>query len=544
MATRLGKAPLIPTLICCACLVSCGGSGGSSTVEPSNPTLVNSSGDAGTTGDTNFPASDLYKDSCGAPRSDTALQSFPDLLGRFEDEAYWLRSWSYETYLWYDEINYTDPEEIPPSAQGVSDYFDTMITLETTPAGNAKDRFHYTRDTAEYEAASQQGISSGYGASFRLISARPPRELVITLVEPNSPAANAGLKRGSRILTIDGEDLINGTDVATLNAGLFPSQIGEQHTFSVQDRGALEPRTVTMLSAQINEDPVPITRIIATDTGNVGYLLFNRHILPAEQKLVDAIRSLRDQNIADLVLDLRYNGGGYLYIANQLAYMIAGSSVAGQTFGSLEFNSKNPSTNPITGQALEPSAFLTRTIEAQPSGTALPTLDLPQSRVFVLTTGATCSASEALINALRGVDVQVIQIGATTCGKPYGFYPQDNCGTTYFTTQFRSVNALGFGDYPDGFSPANSTEASIGLALPGCQTVEDYSPLGSDEDPLLNAALSYRDNPSICPDSSQSAINGNSKPSMSSDTISPSAGTALQLSSPGLQDMLIRFPDH
>ena len=61
------------------------------------------------------------------------------------------------------------------------------------------------------------------------------------------------------------------------------------------------------------------------------------------------MRTLEDQNITYLVLDLRYNGGGYLYIANQLAYMIAGSCVAGQTFRTLEFNGKNPNTNPITG---------------------------------------------------------------------------------------------------------------------------------------------------------------------------------------------------
>ena len=56
---------------------------------------------------------------------------------------------------------------------------------------------------------------------------------------------------------------------------------------------------------------------------------------------------------------------------------------------------------------------------------------------------------------LRGIDIEVIQIGSTTCGKPYGFYGLDNCGTTYFTVQFRGVNAKGYGDYSDGFSPSN-----------------------------------------------------------------------------------------
>ena len=76
-------------------------------------------------------------------------------------------------------------------------------------------------------------------------------------------------------------------------------------------------------------------------------------------------------------------------------------------------------------------------------GVALPSLNL--SRVFILATGSTCSASEAIVNRLRGIDVEVVLIGDTTCGKPYGFYPTDNCGTTYFTVQFAGANAKGLG---------------------------------------------------------------------------------------------------
>ena len=90
-----------------------------------------------------------------------------------------------------------------------------------------------------------------------------------------------------------------------------------------------------------------------------------------------------------------------------------------------------------------------------------------------MTGGMTCSASESIINGLRGVNVQVIQIGSTTCGKPYGFYPEDNCGTTYFSVQFKGVNAAGFGDYTDGFAPNNRTAAG-GERLPGCSVRDDF----------------------------------------------------------------------
>ena len=506
-------------------LSACGGGGGSSSPKP---TGANQTTDTGTTqtpntdttqtqnpGSANFVAgifqpSSVFKDSCGTPRTSTTSETFPDMQGSFEDEGYWLRSWSNDTYLWYDEIQDRDPGLYASSAAGVTEYFDLLKTEATTPSGNPKDRFHFTSDTAEYVARMQQGITFGYGAAYKLISSSAPRELVIVLVNENSPAADAGLQRGARIVTVDGVDLINGSDTDTLNAGLWPNQINEDHNFEVLDPGATERRKIAMTSAQIDSDAVPETRIIDTDSGKVGYLLFTDHILTAEQKLVDAVTQMRNANVTDLVLDLRYNQGGFLYLANQMSYMIAGYGVSGQTFSSLQFNQKNPGVNPVTGGAVSADAFLTTTTEnATPAGAALPTLELPQPRVFVLTTSSTCSASEAIINGLRGVDVEVIQFGSTTCGKPYGFYPQDNCGTTYFTTQFRSINADGFGDYPDGFSPANSTESTVGVTLPGCQTVDDYTPLGEPTEPMLAAALAYRENGGVCSEaSSQSSSRG------------------------------------
>ena len=503
---RRKTSSIVAVMLTGLMLSACGGGGGSSSPQP---TAVNQTTNTGTTqtGNTNnsgfvagvFQFSSVFKDSCGAPRTSTASETFPDMQGSFEDEGYWLRSWSNDTYLWYDEIQDRDPGLYATSAAGVAEYFELLKTEATTPSGNPKDRFHFTRDTAEYLAESQQGITFGYGATYKLISSSAPRELVIVLVNDNSPAADAGLQRGARIVTVDGVDLINGSDADTLNAGLWPNQVNEDHSFEVLDPGATERRAITMTSAQIDTDAVPQTRIIDTDSGKVGYLLFTDHILTAEQQLVDAVTQMRDANITDLVLDLRYNRGGYLYLANQVSYMIAGAGVSGQTFNSLQFNEKNPGVNPVTGGAVSADAFLTTTTEnAAPAGAALPTLALPQPRVFVLTTSSTCSASEAIINGLRGVGVEVIQFGSTTCGKPYGFYPQDNCGTTYFTTQFRSVNAAGFGDYPDGFSPVNSTESTVGVTLPGCQAVDDYTPLGETTEPMLAAALAYRQNGGVC----------------------------------------------
>ncbi len=169
----------------------------------------------------------------------------------------------------------------------------------------------------------------------------------------------------------------------------------------------------------------------------------------------------------------------------------------------------------MTGVALSPTPFHTTTQNfSVPPGQSLPTLNL--SRIFVLTGLNTCSASESIMNSLEGVDVEVIQIGSTTCGKPYGFFATDNCGTTYFTIQFRGENAKGFGDYTDGFSATNQTDPK-GTVVPGCSVADDFThALGDPAERRLAAALAYRENPT-CPAPSGLAPPGVFKTSAGSD---------------------------
>jgi hypothetical protein len=120
------------------------------------------------------------------------------------------------------------------------------------------------------------------------------------------------------------------------------------------------------------------------------------------------------------------------------------------------------------------------------------------------------------MNGLRGIDVEVIQIGTTTCGKPYGFYAIDNCGIAYFTIQFRGVNEKDFGDYTDGFSPAN-TQGTKGVSLPGCSVSDDFgAELGDVNEDRLAAALSYRET-ETCPVPPELAMDFASKSGASRD---------------------------
>jgi len=472
------------------------------TVNPATLTIVDndeSSGSGWVPGE--FLPDSTYAQQCQSPRSGIDAQTgrpYPDTQGRTVDENNWLRSWSNDTYLWYDEIVDRDPGLYDDPL----DYFDLLKTTERTPSDAPKDRFHFTYDTEEWIALSQAGESAGYGAQWTLIARSPPREAAVAYTDPDTPASEAGVRRGARIVSIDGIDFVNADDresLDALNDALFPESAGETHAFEFRDVGSETAHIVELTSEIVTSTPVQHVGTVTSPAGaTVGYMLFNDHLRTAEAGLIDAVRTFDavPGGIEDLIIDMRYNGGGYLYIASQLGYMIAGSAAtAGQVFERLQFNDKHPETNPVTGSPLRPIPFYSET-EAAPSGRPLPALDL--RRVIILTGPNTCSASESLINGLRGIDIEVIQIGEPTCGKPYGFYPTDNCGTSYFTIQFRGVNAKDFGDYSDGFMPVEGATGS-GFNVPGCRASDDFSrALGDPAEGRLAAALSYRDS-SICP---------------------------------------------
>ncbi len=473
-----------------ALLSSCGGGGGgggggssTGTFTPTDNGSPSSSWKSGV-----FLDSATYANKCTAPRTGidpNTNAAYLDKLGSSLDEKNFLRSWSNETYLWYSEIFDTNPQ----NTTKVADYFNLLKTTAKTASGNSKDKFHFTYDSADWYSLSETGVAAGYGVEFSWISSTAPRNIVVAYTEPGSPAANANLLRGAKLIKIDGYDFVNANDSATidkLNAGINPKTLGEVHTFEVQDVGSSTTHSVVLQSGNITKTPVQNVKTFDSPRGKVGYILFNDHIKTAERGLYDAVNQLSVQGVKDLVLDIRYNGGGYLYIASELAYMIAGSSAtAGKNFEKTVFNDKHTTTG-LFGESLTPTPFYNASKDI---GGALPSLNLP--RVFVITSGDTCSASESIINGLRGVGVEVIQIGSQTCGKPYGFYPQDNCGTTYFSIQFKGVNNKEFGEYSDGFVPSATDNGKD--FVKGCSLGDDLShALGDSAEKNLATALNYQ----------------------------------------------------
>jgi len=477
-------------------LAACGGGSGFTGAGPGG-------GGGGWTPGVFLDASTFFAN-CAVPRAgiDPATnQPYPDVQGTTTDENNFLRSYSNDTYLWYDEIVDQDPALFDTPT-----YFDELKTTAPSPTGSGqpKDKFHFTIPSDEWFELSQSGVSAGYGAEWLFLTNSIPGEVLVAFTEPGTPAtsAPANLARGAELLSADGIDPLNVTTQAQfdqlLNA-LFPAGPGEQYVFVVRDRVGTQ-RQFSMTSADITATPVQNVGTIPTATGDVGYILFNTHLAGSEAGLINAVNQLQTAGITDLVIDVRYNGGGFLDVASEFAYMIAGPvPTAGQIFETVVFNDKHPTTDPVTGQPLSPTPFHTTTQGVDGSvvpGQPLPTLNL--SRVYVLTGPDTCSASESIMNGLQGVGVEVFQFGSTTCGKPYGFYAAGNCGTTYFTIQFRGENAQGFGDYSDGFSAANQT-GTVGTVVQGCSVADDLTrELGDPAERRLEAALMYREN-QTCP---------------------------------------------
>ena len=423
---------------------------------------------------------------CVAPRADP---KYGDKPGTLTAEKAWVQSYVWESYLWYNEL----PDITPSPYSSPKAFFTASQTQARTASGRLKDRFHFHYDTPVYEAL-DQGQVFGYGFELAALSSTPPRKFVVAYAEPSSPAGAARIGRGAQILAVDGEDVVNGSNVGKLNAGLFPTKVGESHTLTVLDLGAASPRTVTLVSSSVTVAPVQDVAVLDVAGGRVGYMAFHDHNLPAEGQLISAMRQFQTAGVNDLVLDLRYNGGGYLFVASELSYMIAGRAATnGKIMEKLTFSDKRSAETNNPNNTLP---FYNSASGIPGTGTVanatLPTLNL--RRVFVLTSGGTASASEAIINSLEGIDLQVIRIGNTTFGKPYGFVPKDNCDVTYFSVEFKGANQKGFADYDDGFAPT-------------CAVADDFEHvLGDVNEKRLAAALTYRATGACPPASTADAL--------------------------------------
>jgi carboxyl-terminal processing protease len=379
------------------------------------------------------------------------------------DQQLWLRDYFNDTYFWYA----LSPQPNPASFADVPSYFDAL--LFTGNATFPADRYSGYESTESFNRFFGDGQTLGFGVAVNGIETveNPARVLRIRYVEPQSPAAAAGLVRGDTVLSLNGRsaaDIVASDDFSALTA----DAVGDQLTIVVRNAAGAE-RSVTLSATIFALTPVQGASVVTSAGGRkLGYVFVNNMISQALNPLNSAFTQFKAAGVQDLVLDLRYNGGGLVSTAGTLASYAAGASAAGEPFATLLYNDKQAAANNQTFRF----ANLAQSLNA--------------SRVYVLAGPRTCSASEQLINGLRGVGIDVVSVGDTTCGKPVGFLPEAYCGTTYSIVNFESVNALNQGRYFDGFAPT-------------CSIAEDFSkPIGALDDPLLVAAAYHVDN-GVCP---------------------------------------------
>jgi hypothetical protein len=258
------------------------------------------------------------------------------------------------------------------------------------------------------------------------------------------------------------------SDIITANdySALTPSNPGQTLTLRLL-RGGVE-RTVSVVSSIYALSPVPTSNVVTSPFGRkLGYVLVKDMISQAAPGLETAFAQFKAAGVDEVVLDLRYNGGGLVSTGATVASYIAGPRGAGRTYASLLYNDKQAANNRSYNFEQLASA----------AGVA---------RVFVLTGPRTCSASEQVINGLRGVGINVVSVGDTTCGKPVGFLPASQCGTTYSVVNFESTNARNEGRYFNGFGATCPVADDLGHAL------------GTPQEALLSTAMAYADN-GACP---------------------------------------------
>ncbi|MDF2152309.1 S41 family peptidase [Vibrio sp. CAU 1672] len=469
-----------------ALLPGCGGGGENTTFESSLNGWVQ--------GVYNVPSAELAN-LCSTPRTGldpyAGNTAYPDKAGSAMNEKMFLRAFSNETYLWYDEIQDQNPQQF----NTVLDYFHSLKTTETTASGQDKDRFHFTVPYDEYIKSSQSGVVAGFGFNWSFLNATAPRDIRIAYTEQDSPAALEGVNRGDKLLMINNVDVVstnNPGDIDFINASLFAPELNTSYQFTFENVDGM-PKTVTLTAQDVMTSPVKNATVIEHGDKKVGYIQYNAFEPTAQAPLITAFSMLSEQQIDEMVVDLRYNGGGLVWQSAQVGYMLSGAD-SNRVFSALHYNDKIMK-EVAPGENIYP--FLDVAIDWGKG--VLTKQQLPSvnaQRVYVLTTGNTASASELLINALRGIDVEVIQIGTPSTGKPYGFAPEQNCGTMYYTIQFKSANEKGFGDFADGFipTPKSQTSATIGLdeKVEGCLVADDLTkPLGDSSEGMLAAALNY-----------------------------------------------------
>ena len=324
-----------------------------------------------------------------------------------------------DIYFWYAEMPEVDPAAYPsPDA--------LLEALRYRPLDTS---FSYVGMRVAEEAFYSDSQFIGFGFSMKLVG---PDDLRVSQVFPDSPAAGAGLARGHQLLEVNGVAVAELLSAGRLDAAFGASEVGVPGRVRYRDLDGVE-HDAEMAKALVTIPTVSLTRVYQVRGRKVGYVVFKNFVQPSVAALDAAFATLFPERVNDLVLDLRYNGGGLVSVAQHLAGLIGGKPTSGQTFAQFVHNDRNAHRNQTLRFPFPQNALALR-------------------RLIVITTRNSASASELVINALRAF-IPVIVIGETTYGKPVGQYGYTFCDRVLYPVAFTLRNARGEGDFFDGLGP-------------------------------------------------------------------------------------------
>ncbi|MGM0524866.1 MAG: S41 family peptidase [Pseudomonadota bacterium] len=373
------------------------------------------------------------------PGSDYATCSAPDQNQRFFN-------YMKTDYFWADQL----PEELDPEA-----FEDVYAVLEELRV--PEDTYSYILTEEEYESLFVNAEYVGFGFSQQQVSSD---QIKLRFVYQDSPAWDVGMRRGDSLIAVDGESVADLLSRGEYNGIFGDAEAGISREITWRKPNGEE--FTELLSKEVVEtNTVMGAQVWTINQQPVGYFTLDSFINRTGSDLNQAFNQFEQEDVQQLVIDVRYNSGGLIRYANQTATQTAGTNVQGETFVEYRFNQQNQDQN--------------RTLEFNLVD-GVQQLDLDS--VVILTTGASCSSSELIINSLQPhIDVTVI--GNSTCGKPVGQMPNDLCDKVTFAINFETVNSEGEGRYFDGLAPNCQVDDEI---------VADW---GSFQDPITAAARDY-----------------------------------------------------
>lgn len=372
-----------------------------------------------------------------------------------------------------DLNSYLDPFNTP------EDLFEDLLS--------GQDRFSFITDDYRELEDRFAGVSKDNGLEYRLVRVAPGSNDIVGYVRyiiPNSNAATKGIKRGDAFTKVNGTSLTltNYIDLLALDTyTLTLADItNDGTTTSIIENG----RSVTLTKEEgLIENPILIAKTLTIDGSKIGYLLYNAYTADFDDELNDTFAQFKADGISDLVLDLRYNGGGSVESAVDLTSMITG-----------QFNGEiitKQQWNPELQAAFEsndPEDLLDRFNSTIRTGESINSLNL--SRLFVIGTGSTASASELTIIGLKPY-IEIKTIGTTTVGKFQAsttLYDSENFGRQNVNpNHFYAIQPLIY-----TYANANGTVGPATGIVPDFEIAETPSNLGilgDPNEPLLKVAI-------------------------------------------------------